>query len=245
MKMTISDMQEIAKGYRGKCLSEKYINSVTKLTWRCKNGHQWEATPHSLHQGNWCPVCAGVQKGTIEGMQKIAEERGGQCLSEQYVGALSKLKWQCKEGHQWEAPPHSLQQGSWCAACAGMRKGTIEEMQTIAKKRGGQCLSLEYINSSTKLIWQCRENHQWEAIPHNVQQGHWCPACGGARKGTIEDMQKIAEERDGQCLSEKYINSRSKLKWQCKEGHQWEAAPASIKRGSWCRFCAVRIRKAL
>jgi queuine/archaeosine tRNA-ribosyltransferase len=242
MKMTISDMQEIAKGHRGKCLSEEYINSVTKLTWQCKNGHRWDATPHSLHQGNWCPVCAGVQKGTIEEMLGMAKERGGQCLSEKYVGALSKLKWQCKEGHQWEARPAHIKQGSWCPACAaGMRRGTIKEMQRIAEERGGQCLSEKYINSRSKVKWQCKNGHQWEATPASIKQGGWCPACAGVQKGTIEDMQKIAEERGGQCLSEKYINSGTKLKWQCKEGHQWEAAPASIKRGSWCRFCAVRL----
>ena len=54
---------------------------------------------------------------------------------------------------------------------------------------------------------------------------------------TIEDMQKIAENRDGECLSKEYINNDSKLTWQCKDGHQWEASPSRIKLGHWCPSC--------
>jgi len=54
------------------------------------------------------------------------------------------------------------------------------------------------------------------------------------KKLTIEEMQRIAESRGGKCLSEKYINNRTKLKWQCEKGHIWEAAP----RRSWCPYCS-------
>jgi hypothetical protein len=36
----------------------------------------------------------------------------------------------------------------------------IEEMQEIARKRGGQCLSLVYHGTNNKLLWQCAEGHQ-------------------------------------------------------------------------------------
>ncbi len=108
-----------------------------------------------------------------------------------------------------------------------MRKLTIEDMQKIAKRRGGLCLSNQYLNTSTKLKWQCREGHIWEATNDSIQQGHWCPKCsfkkiGDSRRLTIEEMQAIAEQRGGKCLSEKYINTDTKLTWQCKEGHSWD-----------------------
>lgn len=53
-------------------------------------------------------------------------------------------------------------------------------------------------------------------------------------KYTIEDMQTLAEERGGKCLSENYFNSHTKLIWKCKYGHVWKATPINIKRGSWC-----------
>ena len=66
-------------------------------------------------------------------------------------------------------------------------------------------------------------------------------------KLTIKEMQKIAKKRGGKCLSHRYINSRTKMKWQCKMGHQWFAIPDSVKRGFWCKRCSMlnvwRIRK--
>ena len=72
---------------------------------------------------------------------------------------------------------------------------TIEEMQRIAAERGGKCLSSKYINSNTKLQWQCKEGHEWEAIPASVKRGHWCPFCSGIIPLSIEDMQKNAASR--------------------------------------------------
>jgi len=243
---TIAEMQKVAKKRGGKCLSKEYTNSDTKLSWQCGEGHRWEAVPSNIKQGTWCPICTiNAQKDTIEEMQKIAQERGGECLSKEYINGLTKLAWQCKEGHQWKTVPGGIKQGSWCAVCAGKQKHTIEEMQEIAKERGGRCISDKYTNSDTKLSWQCREGHQWEATPNRVQQGSWCAVCAGLKKGTIEEMQEIARERGGKCLSKEYINSRTKLRWQCGEEHQWEATPHSIKQAHWCALCACKKRKIL
>lgn len=234
-------MRKLATNYGGKCLSEKYINMSSKLRWECKSGHQWDSVPASIKfGGSWCPVCAGTQKSTIREMQAVARERGGMCLSEKYINTDSKLLWKCKFGHKWQAIPASIKRGYWCPKCAGMQKCTIEEMHNIAKQRGGKCLSDEYTNTHTKIRWQCKFGHQWEAVPSSIKSGgKWCPTCGGTKKGTIEEMQKIAKERGGECLSKTYVNGNTKLRWQCREGHQWVAVPRSIKhQKAWCPNCA-------
>ena len=123
-----------------------------------------------------------MKKLTIEEMQKIAEERGGKCLSSTYVISHRKLLWECAEGHQWEAIPNSIKIGSWCPHCAGIAKATIEEMRSIAEEHGGKCLSSTYVTTYRKLLWECAEGHQWEAIPKNVKRGSWCPKCTHKRK---------------------------------------------------------------
>ena len=176
---------------------------------------------------------------TITDMIKIAEERGGKCLSKEYTNNYSKLTWRCKEGHQWNAVGASVRRGNWCPVCADRKRGTIEEMQKLAKKRGGLCLSKEYINCRSKLTWQCKQGHQWDAVPSSIKRGVWCGTCAtDAQRATIEEMQEIARERGGKCLSKEYINNYSKLTWQCKQGHQWDAVPSTIKRGFWCSVCA-------
>jgi hypothetical protein len=242
LKLTIEEMQQIAKARGGKCLSKEYIDCRTKLKWRCKEGHEWETTPDSIKRGTWCPYCHKKAKLTIEDMQRIAEERGGECLSKEYIGSQTKLRWKCKEGHEWEARPVNTKRGSWCPYCAKKAKLTIEELQKIAEGRGGICLSKKFIDYKTKLKWRCKEGHVWEAVPYNIKIGQWCPYCAGKATLTIGEMQNIAKERGGKCLSKKYINSQTKLMWQCKKGHKWEAIPNSIKYGkTWCPVCARKI----
>lgn len=231
-------MRYIAESHGGGCLSDVYVNNYTKLTWQCKEGHQWEAIPRNIKRGGWCPVCCGKQTNTIEEMKELAKDHGGRCLSKEYINNSTGISWRCKEGHQWKAIPASIKRGSWCPTCAGIQKGTIEEMQDIARQRGGECVSKQYADRYSKLMWRCKDGHQWEATAEAIKRGQWCPACAGVQKGTLEEMQTIAKEREGKCLSRIYINNHSKLEWQCKKGHRWEAAPYNIKRGSWCPVCA-------
>jgi len=241
-KYTIKDMQELAVLRGGRCLSKEYWNNHTKLSWKCEKGHSWDALHSIIVQGSWYPQCTKAKRSKIilEEMQQIAKSRGGKCLSKEYINATTKLKWQCKQGHIWETTPNGVKnRGAWCPYCAHKAKLTIEEMQQIAKSRRGKCLSDKYINDSTKLKWECKEGHIWEAQPHAVKgRSSWCPYCWNHMRLTIEEMQQIAKSRGGKCLSDKYVNAKTKLKWQCQQGHIWKTVPMMVKRGSWCPYCS-------
>ncbi|NOZ48109.1 MAG: hypothetical protein GXO79_15230 [Chlorobi bacterium] len=112
-------------------------------------------------------------------MHKIAELKGGCCLSDTYKNQKIKLLWQCKNGHKWWAQPDSLiHQNSWCPVCAGNKKLTIEEMVELANKKGGKCLSQKYINSKSKLLWECKIGHRWFTSAFSIKvRNSWCPVC--------------------------------------------------------------------
>ena len=113
----------------------------------------------------------------IDYFKALAIEKNGECLSTAYKTLNTKLKWQCSKGHTWESIPNSILRGTWCKVCAGKTKKNIQDMQELADARGGQCLSKNYINGKTKLIWECANGHIWEAKYDNIQQGKWCPDC--------------------------------------------------------------------
>ena len=92
-------------------------------------------------------------KYNIQDIQLWASDHGGKCLSKEYLGLNTKHTWMCSKGHTWDAAPYKIKRGSWCPACIGKRKGTIEEMRLIAKERSGKCLSKKYSNNHSKLIW--------------------------------------------------------------------------------------------
>ena len=238
----IKQLQRLAKNRGGRCLSLTYKNSVTKLKWQCAKDHQWEALPGNIKQGTWCPYCSGKMKLTIEEMRRLAEKHNGKCLSDKYHGAHTRLVWKCRVGHQWVATPASIKQGTWCPTCAKTSspsaKKTISDMQSAAGERDGKCLSTTYEGANKKLLWQCEIGHQWLAYPKSIRQGSWCPKCAGNKRYTVEDMQRIANERGGKCLSNTYKNNMTKLLWECSKGHQWEAMPMKILSGTWCRKCS-------
>ena len=185
----------------------------------------------------------------LEEMQKIAESKGGRCLSEKYIDAKTKLKFQCKEMHQpWFASPEHIRGGKWCPVCARNVKHNIPEMQKIAESRDGMCLSTFYVNEKTHLKWQCnKDDCIWNATPSNIIKSRWCPECGRKRRNeknrsTIEEMQELAKKKEGKCLSTIYIDAHTPLRWQCRLDHEWNAVPNSIQQGRWCPVCANKQR---
>ncbi len=55
----------------------------------------------------------------------------------------------------------------------------LEELKLIAYEKGGFCLSNEYVNNHTKMKWKCTNDHIWQAVPHHIINGSWCPQCYG------------------------------------------------------------------
>lgn len=199
-------------------------------------------------------------KYTIEDMRKIALERDGECLSDKYINGRTKLKWKCNKCNTiWEAIFESIkgtpsQHGSWCPKCGrekviAAKKFTINDMHKLATERGGKCLSGEYKGTKTPLKWKCNKcNYIWNAKPENIIQGAWCHKCAGNLKITIEEAKKIADTRNGKCLSDNILNNRTPLMWQCELGHKWQATFSSIKgsknrNGRWCPICSSGIRE--
>jgi hypothetical protein len=247
-RRTLEQMQQIATFRGGICLSESYRNNATKLGWRCSAGHRWNATPLHIKRGHWCPFCAKCARLTLDVFQRIALQKGGHCLSREYLNSSSLLRWRCGDGHEWLARPSSINAGTWCPRCARNQRLKLEEMQEIAKQRSGNCLSIKYKNGRAALLWECNRGHRWRASPANVKSGNWrkgtwCPKCYNYRrhfraKRSIEEMRTLAMARGGVCISSEYVSSKTKLIWQCAQGHRWQALPTSVVQGTWCPLCA-------
>ncbi len=243
-------MKALAVARGGACLSKRYIDTHTKLRWRCAAGHEWEALPLSIKRGHWCEICGNDRQGrakahSIEMMHKVAASRGGQCLSAFYKNNLTKLRWRCDQGHEWEAVPGSVtgsggRKGSWCPICFGRlpKNAALEKLRELAASRGGVLLSTHYGNVKTPLDWKCAKGHEWRAAPDMVKQGTWCPVCRGTRPLNLEMMRSHASKYGGECLSTEYINSNSHLRWRCCEGHEWNAKSGHVLKGHWCPICA-------
>jgi len=183
-----------------------------------------------------------MRRATLAEMAEIAKKRSGFCLSTEYINAHTKLKWKCKKGHKWLATPNHIKSGTWCKICshkniADSQRLSITFAQKLALKNNGKCLSKEYINARTKLIWQCENGHQWQTTYDSVRRGSWCKICKGLEQNTLKDCFELANKYDGICVSKLYKNAHSKLNWRCKKGHEWLASYHNVRRGQWCPEC--------
>ena len=143
--------------------------------------------------------------------------------------------------------------GHWCRICGNERQGrakakTIEFAQALALKNGGQCISDEYRNNRGLMHWKCGVcAHEWKASAGSIQGGTWCPKCAGRLPigEALQELQHLALAKGGVCLSEHDLGTRAKHLWRCSDGHEWEAAPYSIRAGTWCLKCSGNERLTL
>ena len=241
-RLTLREMSSVAGKRGGHCLSTLYVNCSTPLLWQCSAGHRWYAVPASVRKGSWCPECAGVGRTTLRVLQDVAASRGGICLSAFCPNGATKLRWRCREGHEWSATPFQIKRGHWCPFCARIVPPSLFDLRRMAASRGGTCLSPGSVKSSETARWKCAYGHEWRARVSSVRAGNWCPACAHNQTLRLDQMQQIARERGGKCLSSRYMNGRTPLLWECGKGHCWKAAPDNVKggkrkKGSWCPEC--------
>lgn len=183
-----------------------------------------------------------TRKLTLADAYTAAEAKGGKCLSPTYIDNRTKMLWECGTcGYIWSAILASIRNlNSWCPDCSGNTRLTIEVAKRIAVMRGGECLSEEYKNNNLPLLWRCnKDGTEWPASLNKVKDAsQWCPTCAGNLPLTLDEAKQIAVTRGGICLSVKYSNIETPLKWQCgKCGNSWEASLKNIKNGKWCPYC--------
>ena len=153
-RLTLEEMQKIAKEKDGECLSKVYINNSTLMEWKCNVcGKIWKAKAANIKLGKWCSRCVKCEKLTIAQMKDLAISKNGECLSEIYKDANSPLEWKCNECNKiWYASPHNVKQGTWCPRCIKREKLTIDQMKQLAIDKDGECLSSVYVNEENVFL---------------------------------------------------------------------------------------------
>lgn len=118
----------------------------------------------------------------IDDCSEIANKKGGKVISEYCIMASEKIELECMFGHKWKATVSKIKSGRWCPDCAISKRGqynkmSIDYMKELASRHGGRCLSENYKDTHSHLIWECSFKHVWKATPNNIKRGRWCPVC--------------------------------------------------------------------
>lgn len=249
--------QFVLDRHEGKCLSIEYINSKTSLLFECKDGHQWTAIWTNIYKGKWCPICS-----------KFAGER----ITRIFFESIFDKKF-LKARPEWLISPkgYKLELDGFCEELGlafehqGMQHYKItgfSRTKTILNKIKlydilkaklcednnikliiiPQVPDLTEIKDLKQFIYdQCNKANV--NISKNIEDVIIDLNMGPLSFQYLEIYKNIAKNKGGECVSENYINSGSKLIFVCSKGHQWTAIPHNILKGCWCPDCANDIRR--
>lgn len=181
-KYTINDLQNYAKSIGGECLSNVYIDSSQKYTWKCEHNHIWKATWASIYNINtWCRKCHFHYKQTkykIEDLKQYAELKNGKCLSNKYIYANDNYEWKCNKcGNIWKTTWRSIiNNNTWCKTCS------IINRSINSKIRHGKINEKDKNYIFTKKIKKYNRKMNLNPNP-NITSGNACKliACKPAR----------------------------------------------------------------
>ena len=127
-------------------------------------------------------------------LKQAIENRGGTILTDVYISITTFFDVKCSNHHTFRTNGDRIKLGHWCPFCA-KNKLTILDMQEMASRMGGFCLSDIYINRITELKWKCQSDHIWYENFSNIsRRQHFCKKCKYNKKPkqsvhTIQDVQ--------------------------------------------------------
>ena len=177
-----------------------------------------------------------MKKYSLLECQKLASSRNGMCLSDAYTNRNTKMLWSCENNHKWNATLNVVQK-SWCPMCAFNRKrSSIEDVMNIINKNDGILCVDMYKNAKQKFTVKCKNNHVFKTDYDHLKQENWCQKCY-IKEYSIADCHKIADNKNGRCISTEYLGFNRPLEWECSSGHRWHVKLAHIVNGSWCPKC--------
>jgi hypothetical protein len=97
---------------------------VDKTNWKCKSGHIWSTSYHTIQKGWNCPHCSRRRKLTADDYHDIARLREMEWIGALPKNAGLKTRWRCKNGHEIEVPYKDIYKHGGCALCVDMVNGS-------------------------------------------------------------------------------------------------------------------------
>lgn len=175
-------------------------NSGKKVWWMCKNGHEWQASPHNRMKGKGCPFCSG--RNTIIGENDLTivypsiikewdYEKNKPLRPEQFkAGSNTKVWWKCSKcGYEWRTTITSRTSGNSCPKCGPAIRGLAKRKDRVVFEKELKAINPtitivgNYTVSTQKVKCSCNTcGNIWEALPGNLLKGKGCPTCARLKR---------------------------------------------------------------
>lgn len=178
--------------------TEVSVASHKKIIWKCKHGHEWEASVKSRTvNGTGCPYCS--HNKVLAGFNDLASQypdiaaewsdRNLPLLPTMVTAfANSKAWWKCKDcGNEWYTLISTRSGGSRCPYCSGytLLKG-FNDLATTHPDLAAEWSERNYplmpdeVNAKSRhnVWWKCKTcGNEWKSVINARVKGTVCPVC--------------------------------------------------------------------
>lgn len=243
-KHTFLEVKAAINNLEIEVLSTEYINNMSKLHLRCKNGHEWHSDYNTvINRKSGCPVCFfNSIRLDFNIVKSNIESKDIELISTEYINCDTPLSVKCHNGHEWQDTySNIMHRECGCPKCAGKVPYTIEELLSKIEARQFQWIDGELINSQSRILLRCKEGHEWWGMCTNIiNNKSGCPYCAGQGKPDMLTVKQNVELGGVELLSTEYINANTKLHVRCKHGHEWYATYQNLYKGKrGCPICKL------
>ena len=233
--------------------TEVSVASHKKIIWKCKHGHEWEASVKSRTvNGTGCPYCS--HNKVLAGFNDLASQypdiaaewsdRNLPLLPTMVTAfANSKAWWKCKDcGNEWHTLISTRSGGSRCPYCSGytLLKG-FNDLATTHPDLAAEWAERNYplmpdeVNAKSRrnVWWKCKTcGNEWKSVINARVKGTVCPVCAdravlvGYNDLATTDRKLLAEwdyEKNSLLPAQVSRRSMKSVWWKCSLGHSWKA----------------------
>jgi hypothetical protein len=215
----------------------KYV-SKTEIHLKCKNNCEYITSLDCVRVKSACPNCSKNAKIPKEFVLEKIKEKGWDFIScNEGAISMENIICKCNNGHVISVPWSNIINDKQCLECSGNKKYTIEKINEMAAKKGWELLSTNYETRRSIMECICDKGHHIKIPASYIIGGRNCYACFEETKITMDNVKATANLLNFKVKTSNYVNNRTKMHFECKNGHNLFVTYSRLKGMTHCHKC--------
>ena len=226
----------------------------------CENGHRWETSAYTIKKGHWCDCNTYNVQETI--CRALLEHITNKSFPKKGFGYLihAERKWSLMAIMSFQSDLNTKVSATRnyefieffynSEKKFKQRQKDDELKRKLCKRNKVHLIEIPYFIPKNELQQYLTTSINAFSLNLNLNTEKLeIDSIKTGKNAELEKLKQIASDYGGKLISKNYIDSQTKLEFECSKGHRWKAVRTSINQGSWCgneecvnELLALRVR---
>ena len=228
LRFSYEYVQNYFKSKECELLETKYINTSTKMKYKCSCGNISFVTFTNFKTSDKCMECNGSKKLTYEYVFNYFKEHDCELLETEYINSSTLMNYRCECGNESKTIWNNFRKEHRCNKCGNKKRSkklrySYEYVFAYFKENDCSLLSKEYINNNQRLDYICSCGNKAKIKFIHFKRNQRCPECRNKKISeskylTYEFVFDFFKNQNCELLESYYINNETKMKYKCSCG---------------------------